>query len=91
MEVLALHWGQPGWWRRRVGFPQDREDSRGVRWRLDERCVGLHFELLQAGSSRAAGAAVQGVRFGAVGHLIFQLEIGGQGVNLVNHIRLQRR
>lgn len=56
-----------------------------MRWRLDERCVGLHFELLQAGSRRAAGAAVQGVRFGAVGHLIFQLEIGGQGVNLVNH------
>lgn len=73
MEVLALHWGQPGWWGRRVGFPQDGEDSRGVCWSLDELRVGLHFELLDAGSRSAAGATVQGVCFGAVGHLIFQL------------------
>lgn len=84
--LFTLHRGQPwGRWRR-VWLSQDGEDSRRVCWGLDEGCVGLHFDLLDAGGRCAAGATIQGVRFGAVGHLILQLQVGGQGINLVNHL-----
>lgn len=75
--------------RRRRGWirlPQHSEDSRGVRGRLDEWCAAPHLDLLQAGSCCAAGAAVECVRFGTVCHLILQLQVRCQCVNLVNHL-----
>lgn len=73
LRVFTLHGCQPRWRRWRVWLSQDREDSGGVCWGFDERGVGMLFDLLYAGGCRATGAAIQGVRFGAVSHLILQL------------------
>lgn len=72
--------------RGRVWLPQHGEDGGGVRRRLDEGRVAPHLDLLQAGGCCAAGAAVQCVCFGTVCHLILQLQITSQRVNLVNHL-----
>lgn len=53
---------------------------------LDERSTAPHLHLLQARSCCAAGAAVERVRFGTVCHLILQLQVRRQRVDLVNHL-----
>lgn len=73
LGLFTLHRGQPWGGRRWVWLSQDGEDSGRVRWGFDEGCVGLHFDLLDAGGGGATGATVQRVCFGAVGHLILQL------------------
>lgn len=75
-------WGRWRW----IRLPQHSEDSRGVHRWLDERCAAPHLDLLQAGSCRAAGAAVECVCFGTICHLILQLQVRCQCVNLVNHL-----
>lgn len=73
LGVVTLHRCQPWGRRRRVWLSQDGEDGGRVCGGFNERGVGLHFDLLDARGGGAAGATVQGVRLGAVGHLILQL------------------
>lgn len=84
--LITLDRSESGWRRRWVGFPQHGEDGRGVSRGLDEGSTAPHLHLLQAGRCGAAGAAVQCVCFGAVCHLILQLQITCQCVDLVNHL-----
>lgn len=86
-RLVTLDRSQAGGRRGRVRLPQHGEDGRGVRRGLDEGRAAPHLDLLQAGGCCAAGAAVQGVCFGTVCHLILQLQITCQCVNLVNHLR----
>lgn len=85
-RLLALDRRQPRRRRRRVRLPQHGQDGRGVRGGLDQRHAAPHLDLLQAGGCCAAGAAVQRVCFGTVRHLILQLQVACQRVNLVNHL-----
>lgn len=84
--LIALDGCQPRRRRGRVRLPQHGEDGGGVRRRLDEGRTAPHLDLLQAGGCCAAGAAVQCVCFGTVRHLILQLQVTRQCVNLVNHL-----
>lgn len=84
--LVTLDRCQSWWGWRGIWLPQDGEDSGGMHGVLDERSTAPHLHLLQARSCCAAGAAVERVRFGTVCHLILQLQVRRQCVDLVNHL-----
>lgn len=84
--LVTLDRCQSWWGWRGIWLPQHSEDSRGMHRGLDERNTAPHLHLLQARSCCAAGAAVECVCFGTVRHLILQLQVRCQRVNLVNHL-----